>query len=75
MATKVGVHAAKTHLSRLLREVKAGKEFEIVNRGETVARLVPPQRERELGIDEGRVVVPDDFNEPLPEDVLNAFER
>ena len=27
------------------------------------------------GIDRGRFVVPDDFNDSLPEDVLQAFER
>jgi hypothetical protein len=30
---------------------------------------------RRLGIDEGRMVVPDDFNQPLPDDVLSDFER
>jgi prevent-host-death family protein len=77
MTKSVGVHAAKTHLSRLLERVEAGEEIVITRRGEEVARLVPARRERarRLGMDRGRYVVPDDFNAPLPDDVLDAFER
>ena len=58
---EVGVHEAKTHLSRLLRPV---------------ARLVPVERtgRRRLGMDRGRFVIPDDFDAPLPDDLLDAFE-
>ncbi len=35
----VGSYEAKTHLARLLREVQAGKVFEISVRGQVVARL------------------------------------
>ena len=44
MTTSVGVHEAKTHLSRLLERVAAGEEVEITNRGKVVARLVGPAR-------------------------------
>jgi prevent-host-death family protein len=73
----VGVHEAKTHLSRLLEEVAAGQEVVITRRGEAIATLVPvstPARRR-LGIDRGRFLVPDDFDAPLPDEVLAAFER
>lgn len=74
---EVGVHQAKTNLSRLLRRVAAGEEIVIVRGREPVARLVPVGRSgaRQLGIDEGVVEVPDDFNAPLPEDVLAELER
>lgn len=73
----VGVHEAKTHLSRLLDLVAAGEEVVITRRGEAVARLIPPsdRPERTLGVDRGRFVVPDDFDAPLPDDVLATFER
>lgn len=73
----VGVHEAKTHLSRLLERVAAGEEIEIARRGEVIARLVPAKRRgaRRLGVDAGRFVVPDDFDAPLPDDVLASFER
>jgi prevent-host-death family protein len=77
MTKSVGVHEAKTHLSKLLERVSAGEEISITRRGEEVARLVPARRSgaRRLGVDRGRWVVPDDFDEPLPDDVLATFER
>ena len=73
----VNVHEAKTHLSRLLRQVAQGQEVVIAKAGRPVARLVPvsePKRVR-LGTDRGLFEVPDDFDEPLPDDLLDAFER
>jgi len=77
MTKSVGVHEAKTHLSRLLARVSAGEEFVITRRGEAVARLVPARRAgvRRLGIDRGLYTVPDDFDAPLPDEVHAAFER
>jgi prevent-host-death family protein len=76
MTKSVGVHEAKTHLSRLLEDVASGEEVVITRRGEEVARLVPAGRSsvRRLGIDRGRFVVPDDFDAPLPDEALAAFE-
>ena len=76
MTKSVGVHEAKTHLSRLLKLVSAGEEVIITLRGVQIARLVPPagQGRRELGFDRGRYEVPDDFDAPLPAELLNAFD-
>ena len=72
---QVTVHEAKTHLSRLLREVVEGEDVVITRSGRPVARLVPIERKSPMfGVDEGRFVVPDDFDEPLDEDLLRAFE-
>lgn len=73
----VNVHEAKTHLSRLLRQVAAGEEIVIASAGRPVARLVPitQARPRQLGTDRGVVRVPPDFDAPLPPDVLADFER
>jgi prevent-host-death family protein len=73
----VGVREAKKRLSELLRLVDAGEEVEIQRGGQPVARLVPVPgpRARTFGIDAGRLHVPDDFDAPLPDDVLEAFER
>jgi len=73
----VNTHEAKTQLSRLLRRVAAGEEITIANRGVPVARLVPvpPKKtQRVLGVFRGQFTVPDDFNAPLPEDLLGLFE-
>ena len=74
---RVNTHEAKTQLSRLLRRVAAGEEITIANRGVPVARLVPvpPKKaQRVLGILRGELSVPDDFDSPLPEAVLELFE-
>jgi len=71
------VHEAKTHLSRLLDRVAAGEEVLIAKAGVPVARLVPvvlPVDVRPLGTESGRVFIADDFDAPLPADVLNSFE-
>jgi len=76
MAKSVGMHQAKTHLSRLVEEVAAGEEVVITRRGEEVAKLVPiVPVERKFGIDRGRYSVPDDFDAPLPEEILASFEQ
>jgi prevent-host-death family protein len=74
---KYNVHEAKTHLSKLLERVAAGEEVIIAKAGVPVARLVPAAAvgERSLGTEQGRVFVADDFDAPLPKDVLKAFEE
>lgn len=75
--TAYNVHEAKTNLSRLLARVAAGEEVVIAKAGVPVARLVPARpvvEERPLGFEKGRVVIADDFDAPLPEDVLRTFE-
>ena len=75
--TQVNIHEAKTHLSRLLARVAAGEEIIIARGGEPVARLAPLSRRtrpRVLGQDEGLFEIPEDFDAPLPEDVLQSFE-
>lgn len=73
----VSVHEAKTHLSRLLRQAAAGEDVVITRSGRPVVRLVPVEGEGghpAFGVDEGRFVVPDDFDAPLDESLLRAFE-
>ena len=72
----VNVHEAKTHLSRLLARVVKGEEVVIAKAGKPIARLVPfsQKRERTLGFDVGRIVIAEDFDAPLPEDLLAGFE-
>ena len=72
---QASVHEAKTHLSRLLRRATAGEEVIITRAGRPVVRLVPIQEDRPVfGVDEGRFTVPDDFDAPLDEELLRAFE-
>lgn len=74
----INVHQAKTNLSRLLSRVELGEEIVISNRGIPIAKLVPfrssSNRRTSLGKDRGRFILPEDFNAPLPEEILAAFE-
>jgi prevent-host-death family protein len=74
--TQVNIHQAKTHLSRLLAQVASGEEVVIAKAGRPIARLVPVERRprRILGQDKGLFEVPEDFDAPLPDDVLADFE-
>ena len=76
MTRTVNVHAAKTHLSRLLEEAAAGEEIVIARAGKPLAKLVPVDRpkKRRLGLLAGEIEVSDDFDAPLPEDMLKDFE-
>jgi prevent-host-death family protein len=79
MAMKiVNIHAAKTHLSRLVEEAATGEEIVIAKAGKGVARLVPlrgqKEEKRKLGLLAGRLKIPADFDAPLPADLLDAFE-
>jgi prevent-host-death family protein len=75
---EVSVHEAKTHLSRLLDQAMAGEEIVIKRSGKALVRLVPVERapvRRVLGTAKGLFVVPDDFDAPLPPEILDEFER
>jgi prevent-host-death family protein len=74
---QVNVHEAKTHLSRFIDEVEAGGEVVIAKAGRPVAKLSPVRRQgrRRLGLLDGKFRIPDDFNAPLPEDLLTSFEK
>jgi prevent-host-death family protein len=70
MAELVNIHAAKTHLSRLVERVEAGEEITLARAGRPVARLVAYVQRREPrrpGAWKGRVVIAPDFDAPLPE--------
>ncbi len=74
----VNIHEAKTHLSRLIEEVATRCEpIVIAKAGKPMARLVPlvPERPRRVfGILAGQIQIADDFDAPLPDDVLSGFE-
>ena len=73
----VNIHEAKTRLSKLVERAEAGEEVVIARAGKPAAKLVPLAKtrgRRRLGLLDGKFRIPEDFNAPLPELVLRAFE-
>jgi prevent-host-death family protein len=74
---KVNIHEAKTQFSKLIARVEAGEEVVIARDGTPVAQLIAigkPAAKRVSGRDRGLFSVPEDFDAPLPEDLLAEFE-
>jgi prevent-host-death family protein len=73
--TEVNIHEAKTHLSRLLQRVALGEEITISKAGVPIARLVPVEAKgkRPLGLFKGQIWMAEDFDAPLPPDILAGF--
>lgn len=73
----VNIYEAKTHLSRLVEQAAAGEEIIIARGGKPVARLsqlVEPARKLRFGVLKGQVRIAADFDAPLPDEVIAAFE-
>ena len=72
----VNVSKAKTQLSQLVARAEAGEEVVIARRGKPAVRLVAckARKKRRAGRLEGKVVIPDDFFDPLPEEELKLWE-
>jgi prevent-host-death family protein len=74
---EVNVYAAKTQLSRLIDRAAAGEEVVITRHGRPVARLVPAEQRqpRKFGQLQGQGFwMSEDFDAPLPDDLLDLFE-
>ena len=73
--TLVNLYDAKTNLSALVERAAAGEEIIIAKAGQPKARLVPfvPARKRVPGRGKGKVWMAEDFDEPLPPEVMKGF--
>lgn len=74
---QINVAEAKARLSHYLDKVGKGETVIICRRNVPIAELRPipaPLRQpRPVGIDRG-MTIPDSFFDPLPDDLLDAFE-
>ena len=74
----VNIHEAKTHLSRLVERAEHGEEIIIARSGRAVARLVPLEgleKPRVFGRMRGKIRIADDFDAPLPDEIVDQFEN
>jgi prevent-host-death family protein len=76
MTVTVDLHEAETHLSELIERARLGEEIVIALAGEPVARLVAEhsRKPRQPGSAKGKFVIHDNFDDPLPDDLLDLFE-
>ena len=76
MDSQVNNHEAKSKLSELIDQAIVGEEVVISKSGKPIAKLVPleePIRNRKPGSAKGKLVIADDFDAPLPDDVLKGL--
>ncbi|MES2320520.1 MAG: type II toxin-antitoxin system prevent-host-death family antitoxin [Pseudomonadota bacterium] len=71
------IHEAKTQLTRLVNAAAGGEEIIIAKAGVPAARLGPlaaPKPPRKFGLLKGKIEIADDFDAPLPPEVIADFE-
>ncbi len=75
---RVSVEEIRQDVSAFLQRVEAGETLLIVRTGKPIAEIqpvaVPPEALRPFGLCAGEFTVPEDFDAPLPKDIINAFE-
>lgn len=73
----VNIHEAKTQFSRLVDAAANGEEIIIAKAGKPTARMVPMERvktKRRFGALKGLIRISKDFDAPLPDELIAAFE-
>lgn len=75
---RLNIHEAKTHLSRYLKRLEQGETILLCKRNVPIAEIrpLPGQRDqpRLIGLARGEFEVSPEFFDPLPEELLDAFE-
>lgn len=77
MATTVNIYEAKAKLSKLVDLASQGEDIIIARNGKPAARLTTLKPEKlplRMGLMEGQIWIADDFDAPLPDDILAGFE-
>jgi len=71
----VNIHEAKTKLSELIRKAEQGEEIIIARAGTPTVCLKPYKHpgKRVLGEYKGLITISDDFDAPLPDEILDSF--
>jgi antitoxin (DNA-binding transcriptional repressor) of toxin-antitoxin stability system len=76
--TRVSVEEIQQDVSAVLQRVEAGETLIVVRTGKPIAEIkpvvVPRETLRPFGLCAGEFTVPEDFDAPLPEDIIKAFE-
>jgi antitoxin (DNA-binding transcriptional repressor) of toxin-antitoxin stability system len=83
--TQITLIEAQQHLPEIISGLQPGEEVQIIQDDRPIARLIvdglrsveghlSTQREPRIpGQYEGKFIIPDSFNDPLPDDILDEF--
>jgi prevent-host-death family protein len=75
---QVSINEIKQDLTDYLQRVEAGETIVIIKAGKPIAEIKPvvsvSKQLRPFGLCAGEFTVPDDFDEPLPENIIQEFE-
>lgn len=75
---RLNIHEAKTHLSRYLKRLMEGETILLCKHNKPIAEIHPIQparkKKRPIGLAKGKFQIPQDFFEPLPDEILHAFQ-
>ena len=74
---QVNIHEAKTHLSRLIEKAEAGERVVIAKAGKpkVVLTTISSDAAPQPGRFAGKIRLSDDFDGPLPDEELRAWEK
>jgi antitoxin (DNA-binding transcriptional repressor) of toxin-antitoxin stability system len=74
----INIHDIQRDLAGFLRRVEAGESFIVLRDDQPLAEVKPlangQSQPRPFGLCAGEFTVPDDFDAPLPEEILKEFE-
>lgn len=73
----VSMHQAKSTLSQLVKRAATGETILLGAYGKVEAKLVAATTDtpkKQIGLLAGKLTIPDDFDAPLPEELLKTFE-
>ena len=78
--SQIEISEAQLNLMHLIERARSGEEVTLAEQGRALARILPVADDdatakppRRLGVAEGKFQLPDDFDAPLPDDVLALF--
>ncbi|MFQ5651317.1 MAG: type II toxin-antitoxin system Phd/YefM family antitoxin [bacterium] len=78
LVNQISVDEIKRDFSKFLKRVESGEILLIMKAGKPLAETKPVSQDtsklRPFGLCEGDFTVPDDFDVPLPEDIIKGFE-
>ena len=78
MMNVISMHQAKSTLSQLVHRAEQGETIYLGAYGNMQAKIVPAsypdKKEKKIGLLAGKLIIPEDFDEPLDEDVIAEFE-